>query len=569
MGGSTSNAGEPAGKRFVTVDHRESGVGKVSSRRFDLREPAYVGKDEPLRLLLVEDTDDDADLVLMELRRAGYVPNVHRVASGPDFLAALEEGGWDAVVSDHTLPGYGGLDALADLRASGQDIPFILVSGTIGEAVAVEAMRAGAQDYVLKQDLTRLPVAIARELREKAIRENQAQMREQLMISERMASAGMLAAGVAHEINNPLAVAVSNVDYVTDAMEGVVRELRELASGTGILEDWDGWRRLEDLPAALRDTAEGLQRIRDIVVDVKLFSRPLDDKSGTFDVRKVCDSSARMAWNELRHRAQLVKDYQEVPLIEADESRVGQVILNLIVNAAQAMPEGRATSNEIRITTGTDANGWALIAVRDTGSGIPPQNLEKIFDPFFTTKPVGIGTGLGLAVCRRIVNEFGGTIEVESEVGKGSTFRVAFPPAGRALEEEKPAPSERPARRRSRVLLVDDEAAMGAAVHRALSGHHEVVFVMHGAEALARIGKGERFDVILSDFMMPDLGGKELHQRIHQLDPELARRVVFLTGGVFTAESRLYLDEIPNRVVAKPFRSADLLAVIDELSGSI
>ncbi|HEY4012205.1 MAG TPA: response regulator [Polyangiaceae bacterium] len=165
---------EPAGKRPV-VSERESSVSRVS-RRLDPREPACVEKDERLQLLLVEDTDDDAYLVVMELRRAGYLPDVHRVDSGPEFVAALEAGGWDAIVSDHSLPGYGGLAALADLRKSGLDIPFILVSGTIGEAV--EAMRAGAQDYVLKHDLTRLPVAIARELSEKGIRDNQAEMRE-------------------------------------------------------------------------------------------------------------------------------------------------------------------------------------------------------------------------------------------------------------------------------------------------------------------------------------------------------------------------------------------------------
>jgi signal transduction histidine kinase len=542
-------------------------VGRAA-RRLDPREPVTVEKDEPLRLLLVEDTDDDAELVLRELRRAGYLPEVHRVTSGPQFVAALEAGGWDAIISDHTMPGYGGLAALSDLRNSGLDIPFILVSGTIGEAVAVEAMRAGAQDYVLKQDLTRLPVAIARELRERAVRANQEQMREQLMISERMASAGMLAAGVAHEINNPLAVAVSNVDFSTDTVRAMIQELRALASSPGSLEGWEGTKRLDEVHEALRDASEGLQRIRDIVVDVKLFSRPLDENAGPLDVRKVCDSSARMAWNEIRHRAQLVKDYADVPLIQANESRVGQVILNLVVNAAQAMPEGRAPSNEIRITTGSDDAGWAVVKVSDTGSGIPPQNLEKIFEPFFTTKPVGIGTGLGLAVCRRIVSELGGTIDVESEVGKGTTFRVAFPPAQGPRIEERPSQVAPPLGKRARVLLVDDEAAMGAAVNRALSRYHEVVFVTHAEEALARIARGEHFDVILSDFMMPYVSGMELHQRLLTMNPHLAKRLVFLTGGAFTAEGRVYLDGVSNRIVEKPFRPADLLTVIREVAGS-
>jgi signal transduction histidine kinase len=536
------------------------------SRRTDPREPVTVEKDEPLRLLLVEDSEDDAALVLRELRRAGYAPNVRRVTSHDEFIAALEASPWDAIVSDHTMPGYGGLAALADLRASGLDIPFILVSGTIGEAVAVEAMRAGAQDYVLKQDLTRLPVAIARERREQTIREDQAQMREQLMISERMASAGLLAAGVAHEINNPLAVAVTNTDYTLDAVEAVLAEASALANGSPEERaDWTGWTRLRQAEEALRDTSEGLRRIRDIVLDVKLFSRPHDNNAGTVDIRKVCDSSARMAWNEIRHRAKLVKDYGDVPPIEANESRVGQVVLNLIVNAAQALPEGHADGNEILLRTSTDEAGWAMVEVRDSGSGIPPQILDRIFEPFFTTKPVGIGTGLGLAVCRRIVNELGGTIGVESVVGEGTAFRVAFPPTYDRPQFPRPSVAS-PPQRRTRVLLVDDDAAVGAAVQRVLSHHHEIVFITKGTTALARIAQGERFDVILSDFMMPDITGMELHQRLRQIDPDQAKRVVFLTGGAFTPESRLYLDGVANRIVDKPFRTVELLSVIGEVA---
>src|SRR5258708_10040136 len=185
MADSNSMAGGSAWDLPFATEY-QSGVGKAA-RRTDPRDPVTVEKDEPLRLLLVEDSDDDAELVLRELQRAGYAPTVRRVASHAELTGALEGAPWDAIVSEHTIPGYGGLFALEDLRASGLDIPFILVSGTIGEAVAVEAMRAGAQDYVLKQDLTRLPVAIARELRERAIPADQAQMREHLSLSARIA----------------------------------------------------------------------------------------------------------------------------------------------------------------------------------------------------------------------------------------------------------------------------------------------------------------------------------------------------------------------------------------------
>src|SRR5271155_2057123 len=168
----------------------------------------YVSGGRLLRLLLVEDDDDDAFLILRELKRGGYDPAFTRVQTGEEFEAALHAQLWDIIIADHTLPRYGGLTALTTLRSTGKDIPFILVSGTIGEAVAVEAMKAGAQDYVLKGDLTRLPVAIEREMRETSLRAEQAKMRSRLVISERMASAGTLAAGVAHEINNPLGIAI-------------------------------------------------------------------------------------------------------------------------------------------------------------------------------------------------------------------------------------------------------------------------------------------------------------------------------------------------------------------------
>jgi signal transduction histidine kinase len=531
-----------------SASERESGVSPVAAR-WGGRGPLGTATDRPLRLLLVEDSDDDAELVLRELRRGGFVPDVHRVTTRPEFKAALERSPWDAIVSDHTLPLYGGLEALADLRISGLDIPFILVSGTVGEAVAVEAMRAGAQDYVLKHDLTRLAVAIARELREKAIRADQERMREQLLVSERMASAGMLAAGVAHEINNPLAVAVTNVDYVADV----------LASLAAIVP---GRPEVDEACEALRDAGEGLRRIRDIVLDVKLFSRPLDSAASALDVCKVLDSSSRMAWNEIRHRAQLVKEYASVPPVDANEARLGQVILNLIVNAAHAIGEGHAESNVIRLVAKTDDAGWAVIEVTDSGCGIPPRNLERIFDPFFTTKPVGVGTGLGLSICHRIVSELGGRIEVASEVGKGTTFRLLLPPAANASEGSPSLESRRPLASRVRVLVVDDEVSMGLAVRRALVAHHDVTAVTRAEEVLSRIEGGERFDVIFSDVMMPDVSGMELHAQLVRLAPDQARRMVFLTGGAFTPAAREYLDALSNRVVAKPFKTSDLVEAV-------
>jgi signal transduction histidine kinase len=555
--------GPPTEGGFVMPAPQQAGLDHVS--------PAPKGSlignppgDRPLRLLLVEDSDDDEMLLLRELRRGGFQPKWVRVETRERFLAVLESDSWDLVVSDHTLPQYGGLTALTDLRSSGRDIPFILVSGTIGEDVAVEAMRAGAQDYVLKGDLTRLPAAIERELRETSARAEQAKMRERLMISERMASAGTLAAGVAHEINNPLAIAILNLSQTVETVARITAMAKDLASqGSRAATTLSG--HLSQLSEPLGDMGESLERIREIVRDVKLFSRPDDVVTSSVDIRRVADSSARMAWNEIRHRARLVKHYGEVPIVHANESRLGQVLLNLLVNAAQALPEGHVEQHEIRVTTRTGNDGEAVVEVADTGCGMSKETVTRIFDPFFTTKPVGIGTGLGLAICHGIVTELGGTIEVESEVGRGTVFRVLLPAGQQSRTSLKVAKAYTPGSRRS-VLVVDDEVMLGQALKRALSPHHDVTVLTSGVAALESITGGERFDAILLDVMMPNVTGMETYERLQRQVPEQAKRIIFLTGGAFTPRAREFLDRVPNPRLEKPVEADALLAAIHELT---
>jgi signal transduction histidine kinase len=552
----------PWGARRLSSTQERDGGHLPEAPQKVARDGRSLGK--PLRLLLVEDSEDDEMLLLRELRRGGYEPHCLRVETRASFKDALKTEPWDIVISDHTLPGYGGLTALADLRSTRLDIPFILISGTIGEAVAVTAMKAGAQDYVLKGDMTRLPSAVEREVREAVVRIEQTRIRERLMISERMASAGMLAAGVAHEINNPLAIAALNLDMNSEALARAIERANEMkARGSGAAAILG--QELLDLDAPLQDAREALKRIRDIVRDVKLFSRQDDEMVTTVDLRRVVDSSARMAWNEIRHRARLVKQYGDVPLVRANESRLGQVLLNLLVNAAQAMPESQASRNEIRVTTRTAEDGQAIVEVSDTGSGIPKENLERIFDAFFTTKPLGVGTGLGLAICRGIVVDLGGHIEVESEVGKGTLFRLVLPAGCESATVVKAARAD-PVGIRSRVLVVDDEVALGRALSRKLSARHDVTVLTGGAEAVACLASGARFDVILLDVMMPDMSGMRVHQEFQVIAPDQAARIIFLTGGAFSASAREFLDRVPNPRLEKPVETTTLLALIDGLA---
>jgi nitrogen-specific signal transduction histidine kinase/CheY-like chemotaxis protein len=399
--------------------------------------------------------------------------------------------------------------------------------------------------------LARLVQALERELREAENRRERNKMHEQLLISDRMASVGILAAGVAHEINNPLASVIANLSLA----------IRDLAD----VSNQQGETALRDLQDELSDARDSAERIRNIVRDLKLFSRADDDQRGPVDVRRVLESSLRMAWNEIRHRARLIKNYAAVPAINANESRLGQVFLNLIVNAAQSMPEGRAEANEIRVATSVGPGGSVLVEISDTGSGMGPDVIKRLFTPFFTTKPVGVGTGLGLSICHRIITSIGGQIEVESTLGVGSTFKVVLPVIATSFETLEPAPRAiRAAVRRGRVLVIDDEPMIANVVRKTLAHDHDVTTVNRAQDALAKVLSGERFDVILCDLMMPEMTGMDLHAELVQSVPEQADQMIFLTGGAFTARARAFLDQATNLRVEKPFDTVALRAIVND-----
>jgi signal transduction histidine kinase len=506
-----------------------------------------------LHVLMVEDSDDDEALVLRELRQGGYNATHERVDTEVAMAAALARDSWDVILSDYAMPNFSGLGALALLRKTSLDIPFIIVSGTVGEEAAVSAMRSGANDYVFKGSPGRLCPAIDRELREAAMRAERRRMQQQLLIADRMASVGTLAAGVAHEINNPLSAVVANLELMARDM-------------TRLCEEMEITDQFHEVMDQLRDARDGADRLRHIVRDLKIFSRSTDEeRRGPVNVKRVLESSLRMAWNEIRHRARLEKEYGSVPPVEANDARLGQVFLNLIVNAAQSIRAGNAEQNLIRVATRLDEpSGRVLIEIRDTGSGIPPEMLPKIFDAFFTTKPVGIGTGLGLSICHRIVTSLGGEIQVESQVGKGTAFRVLLQPT--TLEEEVAAllPDVTPPPRRGRVLVIDDEPIIIKALDRLLVAEHEVTAASTAGEARERILAGEQYDVILCDLMMPQMTGMDLHAELLRVMPEQASRMVFLTGGAFTPDARAFLDQVPNQRVEKPFDTQHLRSIIND-----
>jgi signal transduction histidine kinase len=505
-----------------------------------------------LKVLMVEDSEPDAQLLARRLRQGGFDVVFERVDTKETMVRALGTQQWDLVVSDYSMPRFDAPAALLTLQERGLDIPFIIISGTMREEQAALAMRSGAHDFFVKNELgPRLFAAIEREVHEAQVRASNLKMQEQLLISDCMASMGTLAAGIAHEINNPLASVIANIDLASAGVNALMQT-------AGSSKD------LQEVTEELGDVREAAERIRSIVRDLRIFSRPEAAHNDPVSIPKVMDSTLRMAWNEIRHRARLVKNYGETPLIDLSESRLGQVFLNLVINAAQAIAEGSSNNNTITITTSTDRRGQAVIEIADTGPGMSQELVNQVWKPFFTTKPVGVGTGLGLTICQRIVRDMGGSIELESELGKGTTFRIVLPPATGAGSDDKSSRPSQLSSRRARVLVVDDEPMIGKAVRRALSKEHDVLATNTALDALKSIRAGERFDVILCDLLMPQMTGMDFYDELLRDVPDQASRVIFLTGGAFTPRAQSFLTGVQNQRIEKPFDPIHLRALIND-----
>jgi signal transduction histidine kinase/ActR/RegA family two-component response regulator len=366
------------------------------------------------------------------------------------------------------------------------------------------------------------------------------------VVAERMASVGQLVASAAHEINNPLAYIGGNVEVVLDTLQ----------SGEEL--------HMRDLVEALEDARTGVERIKIIVRDLGALSKLDDDTREPMDIRAVLETALQMANNELRHRARVVHQLHAVPLVSASAVRLTQVFLNLLMNAAHAIPDGRASENTVSVTTFTGPAGEAAIEIKDTGKGIEHRHLERIYDPFFTTKPVGSGTGLGLTICKGIIEKLGGSIEVESRAGVGTTFTVRLPPSTPAVAAParlSAAPVRSPLRRT--ILIIDDDAQIRRSLQRVLSQHD--VTAVSSVTAAEEMIKTATFDVILCDVMMPDRTGLDMHALLTSRRPDLLPRVIFMSGGAFTPALSTFLATVENLCLTKPFGREELERAITKV----
>jgi CheY-like chemotaxis protein/anti-sigma regulatory factor (Ser/Thr protein kinase) len=323
----------------------------------------------------------------------------------------------------------------------------------------------------------------------------------------------------------------------------------------------------------LADAEQGAQRVANTVKELRAFGRMEERMQRAIDPRACVDWAVRLTGNQLMHQARLLTSLRDVPLVRANELKLSQVIVNLLTNAAQALT-GEREDNEVKVSTWTDERGRAVIEVEDNGRGMSPAVKDAIFEPFFTTKPAGHGTGLGLCICRSIVQGFGGEITVESEEGKGSRFNVRLPPcsdesdlSAEPVAERSPPPlSETPSRAaRPRLLVIDDEVLIRSLVAKLLQDRYEVVGADSVRSALALLNDGREVNVVLCDLMMPGESGIDFFSVLRRLYPDLVDRVGFITGGAVTPDTMKFLESASRPVLSKPFDLDSLRAFVERV----
>lgn len=369
------------------------------------------------------------------------------------------------------------------------------------------------------------------------------QIEGQLLQAERLAALGLLAGGMAHAINNPLTYVLLNLEHLS-------RKLPALA------ED------LSDLPETLvrlKEAHHGAERVAGVIRQMRTLSRADEQVRAPVDVRRVIDAAVAMVGNEIRHRGRLVTEYGEVPPVYASTAPLEQVFLNLLVHAAQALPEG--AQGEVRIVVSSGGADQIVVEVSHTGSGLTGDQAERWLQPLVTES----GT-LGLSVCYGIVTGLGGDLRVQAR-GNKTTFRVTLPAAGRTEttssppSNPEPVPSA-PRSPRARVLVIDDDPGVGRALRLMLEHEHDVTCFVSGREALQQLLRDSSYDIVFCDLMMPELSGMDLFQALKLNRPGVEQKIVFMTGGAFTQEAERFLAQVKRPHVEKPFNMLALRRLV-------
>jgi two-component system cell cycle sensor histidine kinase/response regulator CckA len=502
----------------------------------------------PLHILHLEDDPNDAALIKSTLEAEGITCATTCVQDRDGFMAALEHGGFDLILSDFSLPAFDGLSAVEIARAKCPDLPVILVSGSLGEERAIDSLKSGATDYVLKQRLARLGPAVRRAMLEVEDRAERCRLQAQFIEAQKMEVIGHLASGVAHDFNNILAVIIGYSDLITT----------ELEPDSPLRKYTEEIRHASDRAAALTRQLLVFSRkqiVQPVVLDLNDVIKDLDKM-----LRRLVDENIALT----------MVPGKETGRIKADSGYVGQVLMNLVVNARDAMPNGGkltiATGNvtfdehNAHICAGMVPGNYVMLSVTDTGTGMTDEVKKRLFEAFFTTKPVGKGTGLGLATCQTIVQQCSGHIEVQSELGKGTTFKIYFPRVEQAVAmSAKPVGSGLSPRGTETLLLVEDDPSVRHLACSILEGQgYTVLRANNGQDALhvAREHKGPPIRLVVTDVIMPQMNGKVMAEWLKATYPDL--KILFTSGYTDDAIAQHGVLEAGVAFLSKPYAPATL-----------
>jgi signal transduction histidine kinase len=500
-----------------------------------------------LNILHLEDDPLDTALIRSTLKKEGIACKTTNVQNEADFVAALERGGIDLILSDFALPTFDGLSATEIVRARWPEVPVIMVSGTLGEEQAIDSLKRGATDYVLKERLSRLAPAVRRAMLETEMRLERRRLEAQIIEGQKMEVVGRLSAAVAHDFNNILAVI--------------------MGYSTMLALDLDAKNPIRKYAEEIQNASE---RATSLTRQLLIYSRRQAVNPVVLDLNDVVNDLKKML-------ERLTSDDIEIKLvsgkqigrIKADPGSLGQVLMNLAVNARDAMPEGGrltiATKNVTirKNTVGGPApilGNYVMLSVRDTGTGMTDEVKSRLFEPFFTTKAKGKGSGLGLAICQTLVKQSGGHIVAYSEVGKGTTFEVYFPRTVQPLDTatRPPEPAALP-RGTETILLVEDDLAVRTMTRGILETQgYTVLSAANGQEGLDMVGarKESPIRLVLTDVMMPVMGGHAMAAQLKRAHPNL--KVLFTSGYTEDTGTQQRLIESGAQFLPKPYSFAKL-----------
>jgi signal transduction histidine kinase len=503
-----------------------------------------------IRILHLEDAKADAELVRYMVEQGGLPCDVTLTPDKPGFETALARQPFDLILCDHGLPGYDGFEALRCARELQPLTPVIVLSGVLDDAQAVESLKCGATDYILKERLARLVPAIRRALHEARERADKKELEAIALRAQRMDSIGSLAGGIAHDINNALAPVLMSVELLKNCNNDALRD------------------RFLDIITASAQRATGM------VKQILRFARGHGD-SGPVRVNQLVQEMAKLVQDTFPKSISMSVNAGGPGIwqIQGDTTELHQVLLNLCVNARDAMAnQGTLTlsAQNVRLDQETAAKlkaepgPYVLLSVADTGGGIPPEVLPRIFEPFFTTKLPDKGTGLGLSTVAGIVRHYGGCIDIKTEVGQGTEFRIYLPALESAADKQAAALPEvkLPVGHGELILVIEDEETVCELIKTTLENYgYRVITANNGVQGVSRFEEHQHeVKVLVTDTDMPCLDGVGAIQAIKELKPDLP--VIIASGSKRDTERRRKIDQNHLTNLGKPFSVEQLLIAV-------